>query len=156
MISPTPHEIRAARANTERLEAIVPRVVCMYCEHEISPGCEPWSHGLCDDEPCQKLASEPVTMRTVVDMHHHAMRANAHYHSTKRFRHAWTEREARDAAEHRFRVTLRLMVEDMEREIRRLRVAAAEATVRAARPTSTATSTPPDRRPSASHDSTPA
>lgn len=113
---PSTRDIADHRATLDRLESHTkPRVLCSYCAWEIAPGQEPVSHGLCDDPPCHQIASEATTVDTVIQMHRIASRANAAYVTAKRFRNPAVEKDAWDAAEHRFRTALRLLVEDMER-----------------------------------------
>ena len=104
------------RAVIDRLEDNASaRVLCAYCAWEINPGQEPATHGLCEDEACYRLAGEVITAATVTAMHTLAAEAFARYRVAKHWSNPAAAKVEWDAAEYRFRVALRLLVEDMRR-----------------------------------------
>lgn len=113
----------AARANRDRCASIVepPRVECCWCGHVMSEGAGPVSHGICDNEWCQKLQTETIYPWRVRALALDMAEAYGRWNMSDAASTAKWNR-----AKRRHQMAHEKMVEDYEAEIRRLRVAAAE------------------------------
>lgn len=45
------------------------RQVCAYCGGTIEDGPEPVSHGLCEHVDCVRVATQPITAETLIQLH---------------------------------------------------------------------------------------